>query len=249
MNESNPTISILSTKHQRFAKSKNNYSNSDEKQEKKAVRFADSLGLELESIITVQNTDDSRRRTVRINMPPTNPYVYHKNQFIQANNNIYQSAPKYNFAKAYTPGIVNNSQNLNNITHFNNGKMLRHQGHEARKYLEGNSRNQFEDMQNGASLYDEIVNKIAFGADGQYRQARGGNHIYENEMLNGYNNRQQASNNNRVYLSNSEKNLVMRNAQNIGNYHMVNPGQQQQLPPNNVTITTRINNGKLESEV
>jgi len=168
---------------------------------------------------------------VRINIPPTNPYIYHKNQFIQANNNINNNLPKYSFAKNYIPG---------NITHFNNGKVLRHQEHEARKYLEGNnSRNQFEDMHNGTSLYDDIVNKLSLRAVDKYRQARNGNHEYENDMLNGYNNRHQAMSNN----NNSNK-VYMSNRQNIGNYHIVNPGQV-----NNVTITTRINNGKLESEV
>lgn len=286
--------SILLTKQQKFAKQKSN-SNPGTKLGKKAVRFADSLGLELESIITVQQSelDTRRRHLVRTNQPiNNNQYItqsnllFHKNQFIQANAGFSNSAPKYNFAKAYNPTIISNGPNNTNITHFHSGNILRQQDHEARKFLD-NNRNQFEDGNNGPSLYDDIVNKIAFGTDNQFRHKT--NHNYENDLFNGYGSQQGQQG--RPYLSNSDKHLSDHMRINGGNqlvpnipYHMV--GQSQQAAsidalnrhmyrnnlnsvgrhevgrsknsngniglshvPNNITITTRINNGKLESEV
>ena len=194
---------ILSKSQKKFSKSSS--LNENVKSNKKAVRFADSLGLELESFITLHQMDSNahRRRVIRLANQNTNfNHQKYQQQAIQnqynqnANNLIYNknhlayatskspyyqqnSNEKFNFAKTY-----NNQSPYNNITHFNNDKVLRHQGHEARRYIETNNNtkkiNQFEDP-NGQCLYDDIINKIAFNSnDGKYQRPQQGSRVYIN---------------------------------------------------------------------
>lgn len=270
------TNSILSKKN--LSKSSILHDKSSSNYEKKVVRFADSLGLELESIITLHQSDSGpRRRVIRVNNPQQNHYI-NPNMMLPKKSLAYTTngPEKFNFTKVY-----NAKPSYSNIAQFQIEKNLRRQDHPPRRYLE--SVNQFEDP-NGPCLYDDIINKIAFSSDNstsnQYRYPSRSFHDYENEM-----NKNIQSN--RIYMSSSDKNInehlrgQMTNGNNNSNnghlpYYLLNKGQysnssdainrqqQQQQPrhgnvknmnssgsniPPNITITTRINNGKLESEV
>lgn len=138
---------------------------------KKVVRFADSLGLELENIIQLNPTTDHSKRKFRIN--PASNYYYESEQKIV--------------------------QNVNN------------------------SLNQFESSNNGEKcLYDEIINKLQFVGDNRSR--------YSTHYQTMQQQPQQLNDN--LKWSNSTANLV-------------NSTQSSNI----TTITTRLNNGKLESEV
>lgn len=138
---------------------------------KKVVRFADSLGLELENIIQLNPTTDHSKRKFRIN--PASNYYYESEQKIV--------------------------QNVNN------------------------SLNQFETSKNGEKcLYDEIINKLQFVGDNRSR--------YSTHYQTMQQQPQQLNDN--LKWSNSTANLV-------------NSTQSSNI----TTITTRLNNGKLESEV
>lgn len=137
---------------------------------KKVVRFADSLGLELENIIQLNPTTDHSKRKFRIN--PASNYYYESEQKI--------------------------AQNVNN------------------------SLNQFETSNNEEKcLYDEIINKLQFVGDNRSRYSTHYQTMQQQQQLN-----------DNLKWSNSTANLV-------------NSTQSSNI----TTITTRLNNGKLESEV
>lgn len=187
-----------------------------------------------------------------------------------ANNLLYQRTPQFAYASNNGYGAINNNnhqnhysneavsvsrnvylpqkpaniQHLNNhtnITHFHNDKVLRHQGHEVRRFIE--TKNHFEDPNNGTCLYDDIINKVAFGNDNKYQQNGSLSHIYTNNI------------NQQRHVEKSSSYEALKRQQNHlrGITYNTNKNgslaQQQQASSNNVTITTRINNGKLESEV
>ena len=133
------------------------------------------------------------------------------------------------------PTNIHNSNNNNhtNITHFHNDKILRHQGHEVKRFIE--SKNQFEDP-SGACLYDDIINKIAFGGQ---PNGNAPHRVYINGNGNG----------NGVEKSSSFEALKRQQQNHLRGITFKSGINSSPKSPQNVTITTRINNGKLESEV
>ena len=260
-----PNSILIKTQNNKIARLFNNNDNSNESHEncrfsnnnmnaKKVVRFADSLGLELESIITLHQMDTNiNRRRVKLNAnSQANVYQY-KNY---AYSTTRANTDKFNFAKPHvaTSGVYY-------------ADMLRHNAeNETRKYFNAN---QFEAGNNGPCLYDEIINKLAYENASKYRYSSSFEnnskkfHAYENNneqadtignkgLMPGnssgtnltyyqHPNYRLNSDNNNEYNASMKPTLFVRSNNNMN--------ASSPLSAQNITITTRINNGKLESEV
>ena len=258
-----PNSILIKTQNNKIARLFNN-NNSNESHEnsrfsnnninaKKVVRFADSLGLELESIITLHQMDTNiNRRRVKLNANSQPNMFQYKNY---AYSTTRANTDKFNFAK---PNVTTSGVYY--------ADMLRHNAeNETRKYFNAN---QFEAGNNGPCLYDEIINKLAYENASKYRYSSS----FENnsKKFHAYENNEQADTiGNKVLMpgSSSSTNLTYYqqpnyrfNSDNNNEYNASmkptlfvrgnnNINASSPLSTQNITITTRINNGKLESEV
>ncbi|CAF0738915.1 unnamed protein product [Brachionus calyciflorus] len=201
------TNSILLRNSKRYITSAN---------EKKAVRFADSLGLELENVITLNNHLDMVNQIKNIRMAKnfTNvnnyaPVFYTDNDSLKVRNHSKH------------PLKVYEKDNLGNLIDFNDSKIEEH-------YLNRTSHQK---------MY--------------YAEPK----VYSNSINNNNNNNNSRSNYYQIYEDTSNMRIIP-NLENVNNYYTYNNKNidcsktniNKQIHPK-ISITTRLNNGKLESEV
>lgn len=169
--------------------------------EKKAVRFADSLGLELENVITLNNQLDNQMKYVRVSKVSQ---MYP--QLISSDRPFVQNLPNINF-------IQNNELSRNDSNNYVNGNF------QLIDFNEGNA----------DSLY---LNRASHVKVINYAEPR----IYSN-----------GSNYCQVYddVTNYVPNNLIDVSNPINLYYSFNNDNNMQK----ISITTRLNNGKLESEV
>lgn len=218
--------SILQTDKRRFLSSAN---------AKKAVRFADALGLELESVITVNNQLDNtsnptQMRTIRI---PNSPNLYSQIAYNPApfsQSNYFSVSPS-----PYAEFFETNFYQDDGLNLYD--QVIDHIAFDGMQNTKLKTTNNFEDQ------YDLIVEK-------QMQYLNNQSNYFNSKMYNNNENGRNEflSDSNQRMQNNSNAKVVVR--QNNGNSvnSMLSLAQNSQ-PNNNITITTRINNGKLESEV
>jgi hypothetical protein len=211
---------------------------------KKVVRFADSLGLELENIITLNNSSDtsiSSKRRYRLN----------------PNQQISQSKQQ---PQQHQQSIPNNA-NISRINQF--------------ECENSNDTCLYDDIINQIALGTD--NRSRYSSHCQTMQNKVSKPIYFNEPLvdsnNNYNNNNNNNNNsshnninnskryvlpspsqqhylnNNVSESAAELNKMVHSWSNKNSTNLQNAQNQSVSSSNITTITTRLNNGKLESEV
>lgn len=164
--------------------------------EKKAVRFADSLGLELENVITLNNQLDSQMKYIRLSKDSYmySPIIYTDSLLLE---NLSPGNLNHNQQKIFIPSQIDNSSNSS-----------------------------INDKDKINSYYINKVNNLNML---NYAEPR----IYSNR-----------SNYCRVY-GDAKNHVSGNNIDPIDLYYSFNSDNNLQK----ISITTRLNNGKLESEV